>query len=238
MLLIGKIIGAIIGYWLWGIYGALIGVVLGHVADYFIAPNSKVKDVDFAVKVIALGAKMAKADGVVTPDEIAAFKEYFQIPESEVKDVAKVFNMAKKDILGYEEYARQVVNLVDNDRQVLESILDGLFYIANADNILHPEEEKFLHSVATIFGFSEEDFKYVLAYHSKALKGNPYGCLGVAPDISDRDLIKHHRKLVRDHHPDVLLGKGLPAALVAEQEKKLARYNAAFDYIKKSRGLV
>ncbi len=233
MLMIGKIIGALVGYWLGGVYGGLAGFALGAVADYFLSPGDTSED--FAVKVIALGAKMAKADGVVTPDEIVAFKEYFQIPKSEVKNVAKVFNMAKRDVLGYEEYARQLVKLSGNDRQVLESILDGLFYIANADNILHPGEEEFLRSVAKIFGLSDADFTYLLGYHSKSLKDNPYGLLGVSPDISDEALDKHHKTLVKKYHPDVLAGSGACKTRVAELEKKLSHINAAMDDIRKSR---
>ncbi len=235
MLMIGKIIGAIIGYWLAGIYGALAGFVAGAMLDYVLSSRGGVGGSDFAIKVIALGAKMAKADGVVTPDEIVAFKEYFQIPKSEVKNVAKVYNMAKQDVLGYEEYARQLVKLSGNDRQVLESILDGLFYIANADQILHPQEQEFLHKVALIFGLSEADFTYLLGYHSKALENNPYGILGVKPDISDEALEKHHKALVKKYHPDILAGKGLSKTLIDEREKKLAYINAAMDDIKKSR---
>ena len=46
-------------------------------------------EIAFAIGVIALGAKMAKADGVVTGDEVKAFKTVFKVPEGEVKNVAQ-----------------------------------------------------------------------------------------------------------------------------------------------------
>ena len=88
--------------------------------------------------VIALGAKMAKADGVVTKDEVTAFKDVFKVPDSEVKNVARLFNLAKKDVAGYDSYAKQLARLFQDDRETLKAVLDGLFHIAKADDVLHP----------------------------------------------------------------------------------------------------
>ncbi len=90
-----------------GPIGALIGGVAGHIAiDCGRESNSDPdKQVAFTVGVIALGAKMAKADGVVTRDEIQAFKEVFKIPKGEEQNVARIFNLAKQDVAGFELYA-------------------------------------------------------------------------------------------------------------------------------------
>src|SRR5262249_39794671 len=103
--------------------------------------------VAFTVGVIALGAKMAKADGVVTDDEVNAFKEVFKIPAGEMKNVAQIFNMAKKDVTGYEVYAEQLASMLKNNRALLQDVLEGLFHMAKADKVLHPREVEFLGQV-------------------------------------------------------------------------------------------
>ena len=101
-------------------------------------------EIAFAIGVIALGAKMAKADGVVTGDEVKAFKTVFKVPEGEVKNVARVFNLAKQDATGYEAYAEQLAVMFKGNRKLLEYVLEGLFHIAKADRVLHPNEERLL----------------------------------------------------------------------------------------------
>ena len=106
----------------------------------------------FTVGVIVLGAKMAKADGVVTTDEVNAFKDAFKVSNAEMKQAARVFNLAKQDMAGYEACAEQLVIVFKGNRKLLEDVLEGLFHIAKADDALHPEEEQFLGQVAKRFG--------------------------------------------------------------------------------------
>ncbi len=63
----------------------------------------------FAIAMIALSAKMAKADGVVTADEVKAFKHAFRVSDAEMKQGARVFNLAKQNVAGYEACAEQLV---------------------------------------------------------------------------------------------------------------------------------
>jgi DnaJ like chaperone protein len=100
------------------------------------------RQVAFTVGVIALGAKMAKADGVVTMDEVNALKEVFKVPEGEMGNVSCIFNAAKKDALGYQACATQLASLLKGNRKLLEDVLDSLFHIAKADGVFHPNEEK------------------------------------------------------------------------------------------------
>ena len=100
--------------------------------------------VAFTVGVITLGAKMAKADGVVTDDEVNAFKEVFRIPAGEMKNVAQIFNLAKKDVTGYEVYAEQLASMLKGNRALLQDVLEGLFHVARPTKVLHPREVEFL----------------------------------------------------------------------------------------------
>ncbi|MDP4823365.1 MAG: TerB family tellurite resistance protein, partial [Aestuariivirgaceae bacterium] len=98
----------------------------------------------FTIGMIALGAKMAKADGVVTGSEVKAFREIFHVPPEELTHVARVFNLSKQDVAGFESYARQIGKLFHDRPAMLEDVLDGLFHIAKADDLLHDAEMAYL----------------------------------------------------------------------------------------------
>ncbi|NHX28199.1 molecular chaperone DjiA, partial [Escherichia coli] len=99
------------------------------------------RSVAFTIAVIALGAKMAKADGRVTRDEVTAFREVFTIPPSETENAARVFNLARQDVAGFEEYAQRIARMFNEDDAPLTDLLEGLFHIAIADGEYHPAED-------------------------------------------------------------------------------------------------
>lgn len=238
----GKIGGAAAGFALGGPLGALIGGLAGHFAvDREGRSSADEKDpteqIAFTVGVIALGAKMAKADGVVTKDEVDAFREIFHVPPREVENVRKVFDLARQDVAGYESYARQIAKLFAEKPAVLEDLLDGLFHIAKADHVVHPKELEFLENVAAIFGFDETGFARVKARHMEPDAADPYTVLGVDPGIDNEGLKAAYRKLVRDNHPDAVMARGVPEEFVALANERLAAVNAAYDRLKQARGI-
>jgi DnaJ like chaperone protein len=191
----------------------------------------------FTIGMIALGAKMAKADGQVTPPEISAFKEVFRISPSDLKHVARVFNLAKQDVAGFEFYARQMQRLFAQRPRMLEDILDGLFHIATADGVVDEKELAYLGEVARIFHFSQQDFARIKARHVPPGKEDPYVILGIDPHVSDEELRRHYRRLVRAGHPDRHIAAGMPAEMVRIATERLARINAAYETVAKGRGL-
>ena len=235
----GKLAGAAAGLAIGGPIGALLGGVAGHyVIDRDQEQDGQAENqVAFTVGVIALGAKMAKADGVVTMDEVNAFKEVFKVPEGEMKNVARVFNLAKQDVAGYEAYAEQLATMFKGNRKLLEDVLEGLFHIAKADEHLHPNEEQFLRQVAKRFGFTDTEFSYIKARHVIASKRNPYDVLGVKPTVTNEELKSHYHKLVAENHPDKLMARGVPKEFVAIATEKVATINEAYEPIAKERGM-
>jgi DnaJ like chaperone protein len=234
----GKLAGAAAGLVVGGPIGALVGGMAGHVLiDHNAKPSALSKQMTFTIGVIALGAKMAKADGHVTPDEVHAFKEVFIIPEGETANVARIFDMARQDVAGFEAYAQQLADLFADDRETLRDVLDGLFHIAKADAILHPGEERFLAEVARIFGFSAAEFQYIRASHVMEVRPNAYQVLGVEPSISDNDLKSHYRKLVKENHPDRLMARGVPEEFITTATKKVAAINEAYEEVRRERGI-
>jgi DnaJ like chaperone protein len=238
----GKIIGAASGFALGGPIGALIGGFAGHAIDKMQGAggdggDDATRQVAFTIGVIALGAKMAKADGQVTRDEVEAFREVFQVPPEDLKNVARVFDQAKKGVAGYEAYAEQLAGLFRQNPAVLEDLLDGLFHIAKADNVYHPAEDQFLRDVARIFGFSEHEFARIKEAHVGAEKSDPWVILGVSRDATEQELKTHYRKLIKEHHPDTLIAQGMPQEFIDVANEKLAAINDAYDRIQKERDL-
>jgi DnaJ like chaperone protein len=194
------------------------------------------KSLAFTIGMIALGAKMAKADGIVTEREVAAFKQVFQVPERDIAAVARVFNLAKQDVAGYDTYARQIARLFHARAAVLEDVLDGLFHIAKADDAIHPAELGFLESVAGIFGFDAEDFRRIRSRHVVSTGCDScYDVLGLKPGASPEDVKQRYRKLVRDNHPDKHIAAGVPPEMIALATRRLQKINEAYAQILKDR---
>ena len=240
----GKVLGGAAGFALGGPLGALLGGVAGHIYDSHrsgtaaeVTGGDPTKQIGFTIAVIALGAKLAKADGVVTPDEIRAFRRVFKVAPEESSNVAKVFNMARKSTDGYELYAKQVAGMFRENPAVLEELLNCLFIIAKADGSVHDDELTYLASVAAIFGFTEADFARIREGNMGPDSADPYTILGVGHDLDDDAIKSAYRKLVRENHPDTLIAQGMPEEFVEVANEKLATINAAYDKICAARGI-
>ncbi|MHA1599591.1 MAG: TerB family tellurite resistance protein [Alphaproteobacteria bacterium] len=237
----GKILGGAAGFALGGPLGALMGAVAGHAVDKMRASGDgeagdATKRIAFTIAVIALGAKMAKADGKVTRDEVDAFKRVFQIPPEEAKNVGRVFDQARRDVRGFEAYAQQIARMFANNPAVLEELLDGLFHIARADGHISEEELAYLRQVSEIFGLDVARWERVRAGNMGPGQSDPYEILGVSRDAADTDIKTAYRKLVRENHPDRLVAQGMPQEFIDLANEKLATINNAYDNVQKSRG--
>ena len=237
----GKIIGGTAGFALGGPIGAIIGIMIGGSFDrksVFIKSkriNSQQKQNIFALSIIILSAKIAKADGKVTKDEINAFKEKFKIPENEMEQVGKIFNEAKKTKYGYEQIATQVGELFSDNKLLLEELLNNLFYIAESDGETSVSEIEILKSISKLFGLSEEDFQRIFHSRLNSKDSDPYKILGVDRNDNDSIIRKKWIKLNKEHHPDNLIAKGMPQEFIDQSNKELASINLAYDRIKKQR---
>lgn len=193
------------------------------------------RTVAFAIAVIALGAKMAKADGRVTKDEVVAFREVFLIPPEEEANAARVFNLARQDVAGYDTYARRIKAMYGDDDRPLCDLLEGLFHIAMADGVYHPKENDFLHEVANIFGFDERRFRGIRGQFVAEADRDPYDILGVDPTAPMEDVRAAWRKLVRETHPDQMLARGVPEEAVKLAERRMVAINRAWEEIQGTR---
>jgi DnaJ like chaperone protein len=257
----GKILGGAAGFALGGPIGALVGTVAGHAVDALRAAQQPVpagagpealehdaaaaeaqdrlgtKRIAFTIAVIVLGAKMAKADGVVSRAEVDAFKQIFRVPPEELRNVGRLFDQARRDARGFEPYARQIAGMFRRGSLVLEELLDGLFHIAKADGTVDAAELDYLRQVAAIFGFDDDAFERLRSGHLGPDEADPYHVLGIDRSASDAEIKAAYRKLIRELHPDRLVAQGLPQEFLDVATARMAAVNAAYERVARDRGL-
>lgn len=210
------------------------GEGLSAVFDRLRSPPER--SVAFTIAVIALGAKMAKADGQVTRDEVTAFREIFHIAANDEAGAARVFNLARQDAAGFEEYARRIRSMFKGQPDTLRDLLEGLFHIAMADGFYHPNENAFLEEVTRIFDVPSSEFNALRMRFAPDAPQDPYTVLGVTSDMAFSEIRSVFRKLVRENHPDAMIARGVPEEALLLAQKRMAHINSAFEEIKVLRG--
>ena len=210
--------------------GRLSGIIEAVRTAFDGDPETR-RRVAFSIAMIALSAKMAKADGIVTPDEVVAFEQIFAVPPAERGNVGRLYNLAKRDIAGYESYAERMAKLCGSGERncpMLEDILDGLFHIAKADGVIHEREVAFLGRIAEIFMIDDSRFEAILARHVDFGSADPYRILGLKRGVSREEARRRYRELVVEYHPDRLIWRGVPEEFIAIANDRLAAINAAW----------
>ncbi|MDA9171103.1 TerB family tellurite resistance protein [Alphaproteobacteria bacterium] len=233
----GSLIGGIIGFSFGGPFGALLGSFVGGKLSSANASRqykslSNSQEV-FALSLIVLSAKLSKADGQVSKEELIAVKEKLQIPENEIDQVAKIFNRAKEESTGYEPYAKQISEIYKGNLNVLEEVINVLFYIAEADGEVSNNEQVMIQNIAYIFGLTQSQFESIQESRKSSDKLNPYIVLGSSPDDDLQTIRKKYIKLSKEHHPDLLISKGVPVEVINESKNKMRSINSAWDQIQK-----
>ena len=232
----GSLIGGMIGFSLGGPFGMLLGSLIGgkisrakgSINNSFAQPQQI-----FALSLIVLSAKLSKADGQVSKEELIAVKDKLKIPENEIDQVGKIFNKAKNESTGYKPYAEQIAQIYRGNLNVLEEVINILFYIAEADGNISQAELVMIEYVARIFGLSESQFNSLKESRKSSDKLNPYIVLESNPDDSLTEIRKRYIKLSKEHHPDLLLSKGVPPEVIEESKKKMRSINSAWDQVQK-----
>ncbi|HXI87924.1 MAG TPA: TerB family tellurite resistance protein, partial [Parvularculaceae bacterium] len=184
----------------------------------------------------SLSAKMAVADGIVSDSEIEAFRRFFSYPESEEPRVRMIYRLAQQDVAGFQHYLERVAKLFADQPVVLEDVLDCLFYVAVADGVEHPRERALLEQAAQTFGVSPAAYRRLRAIHLGHDADDPYAILGVEPGIGPDALKAAYRELVRENHPDALIARGVPFALIKIAEARMAAINAAYESARAAAG--
>ena len=233
----GSLIGGMIGLSLGGPFGMLLGSLIGGKISRarskagfgaFAQPQQI-----FALSLIVLSAKLSKADGQVSKEELIAVKDKLRIPENELDQVGKIFNRAKEESTGYEQYAEQIAKIYKGNINVLEEVVNILFYIAEADGNISESELKMIEHIAQIFGLTEIQLNSIKESRKSSDKLNPYIVLESKPDDEIEIIRKRYLKLSKEHHPDLLMSKGVPQEVIDESKAKMRAINSAWNQLQK-----
>ena len=233
----GSLIGGMIGLSLGGPFGMLLGSLIGGKISRaksragfgtFAQPQQI-----FALSLIVLSAKLSKADGQVSKEELVAVKDKLRIPDNELDQVGKIFNKAKEESAGYEQYAQQIAQIYKGNINVLEEVINILFYIAEADGSISDSELRMIEHIAQIFGLTEIQFNSIKESRKSSDKLNPYIVLESKPDDEIEIIRRRYLKLSKEHHPDLLMSKGVPQEVINESKAKMRAINSAWDQIQK-----
>jgi DnaJ like chaperone protein len=235
----GKIIGGTAGFALGGPIGGLLGALAGHAVDTYTEDrrdDQLGREVAFTIALIALSAKMAKADGVVTRDEILAFREKVDIPSKDLDNVSRLWDLARQTPDGFDGYARQVAGMFPKGSPVLDQMMELLFFIARADGGISSLEEEYLGHVARILGYDDVEFTQLKLVYGDP-EANPYDVLGVDLSADNASIRQAWIAMARNHHPDRLMAEGLPEEFLRAANERLATINQAYEDIKTIRAV-
>ena len=234
----GSLIGGMVGFSLGGPFGMLLGSLIGGKISRARSGGSNFRSFGqpqqiFALSLIVLSAKLSKADGQVSKEELIAVKDKLKIPENEIEQVGKIFNKAKEESTGYEPYAKQIAQIYQKNLNVLEEVINILFYIAEADGNVSESEHKMIEHIAQIFGLTESQFNSIKESRKSSDKLNPYVVLNSNPEEELSTIRKKYIQLSKENHPDLLISKGVPPEVIEESKKKMRAINSAWDQIQK-----
>jgi DnaJ like chaperone protein len=233
----GSLIGGMIGFSLGGPFGMLLGSLIGGKMSRsrsgggfrsFAQPQQI-----FALSLIVLSAKLSKADGQVSREELIAVKDKLKIPDSELDQVGKIFNKAKEESTGYEPYARQIAEVYKGNLNIMEEVINTLFYIAESDGNVSDKELEMIEDIARIFGLNDIQINGIKESRKSSDKLNPYIVLESKPEDSLDTIRKRYLKLSKEHHPDLLMSKGVPQEVLDESKAKMRAVNSAWSQIQK-----
>ena len=235
----GSLIGGMVGFSLGGPFGMLLGSLIGGKISRARSAGARnfgafsQPQQIFALSLIVLSAKLSKADGQVSKEELIAVRDKLKIPENEIEQVGKIFNKAKQESAGYEPYAQQIAQIYKNNLNALEEVINILFYIAESDGNVSKSELDMMQHIAQIFGLNQSQFNSIKESRKSSDKLNPYIVLGISPEEDLQAIRKKYLQLSKENHPDMLISKGVPKEVIEESKKKMRAINSAWDQIQK-----
>lgn len=261
----GKIIGGSFGFMLGGPLGAIFGAALGHNIDrgmgqlggagFSPGEQERVQGAFFTATFSVMGY-IAKADGQVSKDEIEianALMRQLNLSPEMMTTARRLFREGKNPDFPLDDVLKQFRQECHRRQTLMRMFLEMQIHAAFADGVLHPDEKKALQHICEMLGFSRHEFEHLVELVSAhggragASRGPDstggltlamsYKVLDVETSTTDAEVKKAYRRLMNQHHPDKLVAKGLPDEMMQVAKEKTQEIKAAYDVIKKSRGM-
>ncbi len=265
-----KILGGAIGYSVFRAQGALLGVMIGHAVDAGLSVRrtkrrkeaqlkerrSAEANRTYFISMFSMLAKLVKADGAVSPEEIQCvdkiMTEVFKLDRKGLKAAREIFSEAKDSATGFHLYAAQLFESAQAQGYLLEGTLDLLFRVALSDGPLNSDEERLIRNTAEIFNIEQAKYLALRRRYSPDLNGHSkekqsdielplieqcYKVLGCAKTDSPEEIKSRYRKLVAEYHPDKIVSKDLPSGFIDFAHEKFRNIQSAYETLKRERGL-
>ncbi len=240
MSLFGGIVGGFVGFTLLGPIGALVGSVVGSRMSESRTrrrnPNNFDHQVAFFAALFACFAKISKADGVVSKEEVNKIEEFisnkFNLDKEQRNFAINIFQKAKDDNVSFDAYAKQLQSLLKQSPNSLMIFYELLFELAMADGELHPAEEKILKKVPNIFKLPNSLFRELYEKYVSNIK-DYYQILGVNKNMGFSEIRKVYLKKRKEFHPDTLISMGLPEELIEKAKSKFIEIQEAYEELEK-----
>lgn len=255
-----KFIGFIAGYYFFGFFGALLGLIVGAFFDRMRAygsggmnplRNAMRQNVFLETVFIAMG-KLAKADQHVSQDEIAHVELFMQklgmTAEHRTQAIA-LFKRGADPAFDIEPTIKRFMAICGHAKDLKQVLLVYLIVTALADGHFHPAEEALLADIAGHLGYDQATFRQLMdmvlnqsrfaggQVNTATALDDAYKALGVTKDSTDQEIKRAYRKLMSQYHPDKLMGQGVPEDMIVMATEQAKEIQLAYETIKKSRNI-
>lgn len=255
-----KLIGIAAGYYFFGWWGVLFGLILGSIIDRVrrlgqgaLNPlHNAMRQVVFLETVFISMGKLAKADGRVSEEEIAHVEQFMQklgMTAEHRQQAIALFKQGADPAFDIAAVYARFMSVCGHTHNLREMLLVYLVVMALADGHFHPEEEKLLTEIAGRLGYGPEAFKRLMdmvlnqthfgagQVTTEAALDDAYKALGVTKENSDAEIKRAYRKLMSQYHPDKLIGQGMPEDMIKMATEQAKDIQLAYDLIKKHRNI-
>lgn len=229
-------------------FGGPLGGIIGYAIGSFFS-NFKIREIrsgvtdtfgnteekrDFNVTLLVLTAAVMKADGNVRKSELDYVKRFFlqNFGQERAESYIKMLREILQKDYNLREVSQQVGHYMEYSSRL--QLLHYMFGIANADGVISQEELNVINLISDYMGINNSDFASVKAMFIRETD-SAYKILGVDPNASDEEVKKAYREMAKKNHPDLVSNLGDEVRQAAE--KKFQEINAAYETIKKQRGM-
>lgn len=240
-----KWIAAVIGYLLYRMPGAVLGFLIGSFLDgikvskvdpgtIFGQSSPSVSPADFELNLLSLCSIVIKADGRVNTTELDYVRRYFVSTYGKEKANA-IFRTFNEVVKNREINAQRICGYLNTrlGYEVRLQLVHFLFGIAAADGVVSEQETGKIHEIAGFFRISYRDFESVKAMFVRSAD-NAYKILEIEASVSDAEVKKAYRQMVKKYHPDKVRSED--EAIKKGAEEKFREVQKAYEQIQAERG--
>lgn len=259
----GKLIGGVLGFLVLGFFGLIVGVFVGHMFDsglvktlrYASPENIARIQQSFFETTFLLSGYLAKADGHISQQEVdhtEAVIRQMGLSAEQRQRAIELFKRGSAPDFSPEATISGFIETCGRQRQIQQTLLFFLISLALADHAIDSGEQSALQKIATLLGLppgaleqmlrmaqAQEHFHGAGGYQAQPGTSidDAYAALGVDKSADDKSLKRAYRKLMSENHPDKLIARGVPEDMIKLATERSQEIQAAYEMIKKSRGM-